>query len=85
MKGGHTNPDISKLRDSTESGAHWESNPLSRSKKVFLAKTNKTDNTTPIENIKKLILEEDSKRAIAANKLKDMIELKLNEPRNQAL
>ena len=69
LKGGHTNPDISTLRDLTESGAHWESNPLSRSKKVILAKTNKPDNTM-MENIKQIIREEDGIRADAASTIK---------------
>jgi hypothetical protein len=54
LNGGHTNQDISNLRDLTESGAHWESNPLSRSKQVVLARENKPDNTT-MDNIYKKI------------------------------
>ncbi len=40
IKDGFTNPDVSELRDLTESGSHWESNPYSRSKKVIRAKEN---------------------------------------------
>jgi hypothetical protein len=40
IKDGFTNPDVSELRDLTESGSHWESNPYSRSKKVMRAKEN---------------------------------------------
>ncbi len=40
VKDGFTNPDVSELRDLTESGSHWESNPYSRSKKVMRVKEN---------------------------------------------
>ena len=61
LKGGHTNPDISQLRDLTDSGAHWESNPLSRSKKVILAKNNEPDSRM-MDNIKQIVREENEKR-----------------------
>jgi len=79
IKGGHTNPDIATLRDLTESGAHWESNPLSRSKKVILARENEP-NTKMMDNIKQIIREEDGIRAEAANKIKAAV--KRNENKN---
>jgi hypothetical protein len=79
LKGGHTNPDIATLRDLTESGAHWESNPLSRSKKVILAIENKPNNTT-MDNTKQIISEEDGIRAEAASKIKAAV--KRNENKN---
>ena len=84
IKGGHTNPDISSLRDSTESGAHWESNPLSRSKKVILAKTNKPDNRM-MENIRQIITEEDGKRAKAASKIQAIVKRNENKPKIDAM
>jgi hypothetical protein len=48
LKGRNTNPDISQLRGSTESGAqcpaHLESNPLSRKSKVILTIKNERIN-----------------------------------------
>jgi hypothetical protein len=38
IKDGFTNPDVSELRNLTESGSHWESNPYSRSKKSYKSK-----------------------------------------------
>jgi hypothetical protein len=73
IEGGHTNPDISQLRDLTDSGAHWESNPLSRSKKVIAVRENTPVNNRMMDNIKQIIREEDGKRAEAASKIKARI------------
>jgi hypothetical protein len=70
LKGGHTNPDISQLRDLTDSGAHWESNPLSRSKKAIAIRENTPINNKMMDNIRQIIAEEDGIRAKAASKIK---------------
>jgi len=72
-KGGHTNPDISTLRDLIDSGAHWESNPLSRSKKAIAVRENTPANNTMMDNVRQIISEEDGIRAEAASKIKARI------------
>ena len=79
LKGGHTNPDISALQDLTDSGAHWESNPVSRSKKAIAVWENTSANNTMMDNIKQIIREEDGIRAEAVSKIKARIRANANK------
>ena len=85
LKGGHTNPDISTLRDLTDSGAHWESNPLSRSKKAIAIRENTPINNNMMDNIRQIIAEEDGIRAKAASKIKAAIKRNENKPGIEAM
>ena len=88
LKGGYTNTDIEKLGDLTESGAHWETNPLSRSKKWARLKENegmqaaRNDTSNRVFNI---VGEENAIRTNAAKKLKDAIKLKQGESERNIL
>ena len=79
LKGGYTNPDIENLSHLTESAAHWEANPLSRSKKWARLKENegmqaaRNDTANRVLNI---IGEENAIRANAASKIKAAIKSK---------
>jgi len=79
LKGGHTNPDISALQDLTDSGAHWESNPVSRSKKAIAVWENTPADNTMTDNIKQIIREEDGIRAEAVSKIKARIRANANK------